>query len=350
MGDSVACFVDFENLYHSAKHTLNQGFQWTLLVKAARQLGTLSVLRVYGNWAAYKEAQIHLLEAGFELIHTPDYRAAKGHDTRMIIDAVLLGGRPHIGTVVLGTGDSDFIDVVYHLRNRGKLVVVLAVQATTSPVLIQVASRFIAYESLLPRADQKTQLPKAPTPTMAKEREKEGEKEGEEKEFESLVKHYLKAMARKIRMTPHPQRPEALLVFYPFLKAYSGTRSFKEIVEEFQRSMREKGRFPEILLHSLPHQVFHAYALIFEEGKGNLWDRVVRLRSNLTSAKTFLDWCDMALTLWIAKGLGDINEIEPEPLAYILYADTRPVLVQRAQKVLEQARQFWHNWPPRDTT
>ena len=348
MGDRVACFVDFENLYHSAKHALNLGLQWPLLVKAVRPLGPLSILRAYGNWALYREAQALLLEAGFELIHTPDYRADKSHDTRMIIDAVLLGGLPHIGTVVLGTGDSDFIDVVYHLRNQGKRVVVLAIQATTSPVLIQVASRFIAYESLLTQPEKKappsvpmmpTRKPSPPPPTPPKP---------PVDLKENPVERYLQAMARKIRMTPHSQRPEALLVFFPLLKAYGGTRSFKEIVEEFQRSMREKGRFPEALLQSLPHQVFHAYALVFEEGEGSLWDHVVRLRSNLTSAKAFLDWCDMALTLWIAKGLGDINEIDPQPLAYVLYADTRPALVRRAQRVLEMARQFWPHWPPRD--
>ncbi len=344
MGDSVACFVDFENLYHSAKHTLHLGPQWTLLVNAIRPLGTPSILRAYGNWAVYKDAQAPLLEAGFELIHTPDYRTDKRHDTRMIIDAISLGVLPHIGTVVLGTGDSDFIDVVYHLRNQGKRVVVLAVQATTSPLLIQVASRFLAYESLLDRPAKKAPPTEGPLPTTEPKPSPKSPKHLEE----DRVERYLQAMARKIRMTPHPQRPEALLVFFPLLKAYSGARSFKEIVEEFQQSMREKGRFPETLLQSLPHQVFHAYALVFEEGEGNLWDRVVHLRPNLTSAKAFLDWCDMALTLWIAKGLGDIGEIEPKPLAYVLYADTRPVLVRRAQRVLEMARQFWPHWPPRD--
>ena len=344
MGEKVACFVDFENLYYSAKHSLNAGLQWPLLVKAVRQIGPISVLRVYGNWAAYKDAQAPLLEAGFELIHTPDYRADKGHDTRMVIDAVLLGGMPHIGTVVLGTGDSDFIDVVYHLRNQGKQVVVLAVQATTSPLLIQVASRFIAYESLLTRTESEAAAAKtapagSPTPPQAAPSTRE-----------NAAERYLQALARKVRMTPHPQRPEALLAFFPLLKAYSGTRSFKDIIDEFQRTMREQGRFPETLLQSLPHQIFHAYALLFEEGEGNLWDRVVRLRPQLTSAKAFLDWCDMALTLWIAKGLGNIGDIDPEALASVLYADTRPALVRRAQRVLEMARKHWPHWPPRETS
>ncbi len=344
MGDYVAFFLDFENLYHSAKQSLNVKVQWPRVVQCVRQLGPLAIQRAYGNWAAYKEAQVPLLESGFELIHTPDYRADKGHDTRMIIDTILWGTRPHIGTVVLGTGDSDFIDVAYHLRNLGKQVVALAVQATTSPMLIQAVSRFIAYESLLSQSE----IESPPEDTAPPVEMQPPSPPPPEESLEGQTQRYLQALARKIRMTPHPQRPEALLAFFPYLKEHGGTKSFKEIVHSFQEAMRREGRFTDALLQSLPHQVFHTYALLFEDGPGTLWDRVARLRPGLTSAKAFLDWCDMGLTLWIAKGLGNIEEVQPEPLAAVLYADTRPALIQRAKKVLELARQHWPHWPPRN--
>lgn len=335
MGDWVAFFLDFENLHLSAQQSLHEYIQWQKVIEAVREMGPLSIQRAYGNWALYPEAQKPLLNAGFELIHTPDYRGEKkgGFDTRMIVDAAVLGIQPHIGTVVLGTGDSDFIDVVYHLRNHGKRVVALAVQANTSHYLTQAVSRFIPYESLVTSSENDTP---PPPPTSQVNLEEEAQ-------------DYLRALSQKVRMTPSPQRPAALLAFYPYLKKHGGSQSFKAIQQRFQEDMRREGRFDEALLQSLPHQVFHAYALLFEEGNGaSLWDRVVHLRSEIKSAREFLDWCDMGLTLWIAKGLGDINRLQPMPLAKVLYADTSPPLVERAARVLEIARQTWPDWPPRN--
>ncbi len=334
----VACFLDFENLYHSVRQNLNQHVHWQTLVETLRQMGTLSILRAYGNWSAYKDIQSQLMRAGFELVHTPEYRSDKSQDTRMIIDAVWMGSQPHIDTVVLATGDSDFIDVVHHLRNQGKRVVVLAVRATASPLLIQVASDFIAYESLVARPSTAT----APSPPQSPQ-------DLDEDTIQALTHKYLNALASRVRLTPYPQRPEALMRFFPLLKQYSGQRSFKAVIEAFQKDPENQQRFPQGLLQQLPHEVFHVYALVFPKDQDiPLWDRIYTLRPQLTSARAFLDWCDMGLTLWLAKKFEGLNDIHPAPLARMLYADHRPALVRRAEYVLELARKQWPHWPPRD--
>ncbi len=344
MGEHVAFFLDFENLYRSVKAALNRYVQWPLVVDAVRNLGHVAIQRAYANWSVYKDAQPYLLQAGFELVHVPEYRESKGHDTRMIIDAVTLGAQPHIGTVVLGTGDSDFIEVAYYLRSQGKRVVAFGVQATTSPLLIQAVDRFISYESLLTRGVG-MQSPASATLEEADSRLRARSPEARQ----ALVEQYRKALSQRVRMTPHPDRPQALLDFYNHLIRHQGRKSYKEAAVSFQEDPDMRAKYDVTVLSELPHQVFHAYALRFDEGEeGGLWDRTYRLRPEIKSRKDFLDWCDMGLTLWMAKGLGDVNKIEPDALAVILYGQATPPLIQRARMVLEMARKRWPIWPPRN--
>ncbi len=342
MGEHVALFVDFENIYKSVKNALDRYVEWQRIVGKVRELGPLAVQRAYANWSAYDEAQIFLLEAGFELIHVPEYREGKGSDARMLIDAVTLGLQDPIGTVVLVTGDSDFVEAVYYLRNRGRRVVVLGVQATTSPILIQAAHRFIAYEALIrerPPAAKESAVFRLPS--LAPE------------EREKLVEEYLNALSRRVRMTPHPKRPEALLDFYNFLVKYQGRESYKAVSTRFQQDPAMKAKYDDTILGELRHQVFHAYALHFEPPRGaeeGLWDRLYRLRPEIKSRRDFLDWCDVGLTLWLAKNLGvDVDSLHPEALAVLLYGQVSPPLVKRAGAVLAKAREF-PQWPPQNNS
>jgi hypothetical protein len=93
-------------------------------------------------------------EAGFELIEIPhvSYSGKNSADIAMVVDALdLCYTRPHIDTVVIMSGDSDFSPLVRKLRENNKRVIGLGVKNATSDLLIEACDEFIYYDDLVRR-------------------------------------------------------------------------------------------------------------------------------------------------------------------------------------------------------
>lgn len=143
----VACFLDVENI----RYSLNQrGHELSpeQVARKALNYGLLSVARAYADFTRHPEMiRRGLVSAGFDITDVPVKQLPNGGtkssaDFYMlmdIIDTVL--DRPHIETVVLMTGDGDFVQVAARLKTRfGKTVVIAGVPGSTSSDLLASAS------------------------------------------------------------------------------------------------------------------------------------------------------------------------------------------------------------------
>jgi len=143
----IACFLDLENIRYSLNQRGHELSPQDVAEKALKY-GLLSVARAYADFSRHPEMiRRGLVAAGFDISDVPvkqlpDGGTKSSADFYMlmdIIDTVL--DRPHIQTVVLMTGDSDFVQVAARLKNRfGKTVVVAGVPGSTSTDLVASAS------------------------------------------------------------------------------------------------------------------------------------------------------------------------------------------------------------------
>jgi hypothetical protein len=105
----VAVFVDGENV--SADHG-------PAILAAAQGLGALTVRRVYGNVAAIAGWE---KVPAFRLVHSGKGKNAT--DLLLAVDAMEEALTSAVETVVLASGDGDFVHLATRLRERGHMVV-----------------------------------------------------------------------------------------------------------------------------------------------------------------------------------------------------------------------------------
>lgn len=150
----IGIFIDVQNLYHSAKNLFQSRVNYKEMLKvitAGRKL-----IRVIGyvvktdtteGESSFFDA---LTQSGVEL-RTKDIQIFPGGakkadwDVGMAVDAIRMAGS--LDTVVLVTGDGDFIPLVEYLKwGLGKTVEVAAFSRSTSSRLREAADYFITLD------------------------------------------------------------------------------------------------------------------------------------------------------------------------------------------------------------
>lgn len=146
----VGIFVDAVNLSASARETYDSGVRYGVLRERGRELGEVTLARAYVAEHPVPEKQAALETAlrrsGFEVRTLPlrqlsDGRLKANWDLGMATD--LMRSIHDLDTVVLCTGDGDFVELVRWLREEGLQVQVAGVAGHTSGELIAVADGWI---------------------------------------------------------------------------------------------------------------------------------------------------------------------------------------------------------------
>jgi len=160
----VALLIDYENLQISLKRLFNVTTpQMSLIIQEAQEHGRLVLARAYAPWTSPDLAidAENLYRQGIELIYVPSRKNSA--DVRMAVDAVETCGRStNLTTFVIVTGDGDLIHPLNFLRQQGRKVVVIGVDAAMSRMLSAAADSVLLYERDLdpsvrrrhPRRDQ----------------------------------------------------------------------------------------------------------------------------------------------------------------------------------------------------
>lgn len=151
-GQRVAIFIDVQNLYYSARNLYQAKVNFGAILK----LGVFnrSLIRAFAYVVRTKtgeekpffeallklgiETKIRDLQEFFGGLKKADW------DVGIAVDAIRIS--PSVDTIVICSGDGDFIQLVDYLRNQGKRVEVIAFSRSASSKLKEGADEFIDIE------------------------------------------------------------------------------------------------------------------------------------------------------------------------------------------------------------
>ncbi|WP_298931975.1 NYN domain-containing protein [uncultured Ramlibacter sp.] len=171
---AIALYWDFENLHAGLCEEKDPGayarpdnrfkaqeplVDVQAVANLAASLGPIAIHRAYCNWQFFGRYRDLLLHNAVELIQLfpPGGTAKNGADIRLCLDAAEDVARfPHIGTVVVVGGDSDFMPLAQKLKAAGRTVVGVGLRQTTNRHWASSCDAFHYYDNL-PKAVPPTQ-------------------------------------------------------------------------------------------------------------------------------------------------------------------------------------------------
>ncbi len=165
---NLAVFCDFENIAIGVRQAKYADFDISKVLERLLLKGTIVVKKAYCDWSYYKEFKPKMHEAAFELIEIPHLRQSgkNSADIRMVVDALdLCYTKPHVGTFVILSGDSDFSPLVSKLRENNKVVIGVGVKDSTSDLLTANCDEFIFYDDLVRKREKRKRPAKPPKTT-----------------------------------------------------------------------------------------------------------------------------------------------------------------------------------------
>ncbi len=148
-GQRVAVLIDVQNLYHSAKNLYGARVNFGAVLKYA--VAQRNLIRVFAYVVRTKtgeekpffealtklgiETRVRDLQEFFGGLKKADW------DVGITVDAIRISAS--VDTIVLGSGDGDFIQLVDYLKNQGKRVEVIAFGKSASSRLRETVDEFI---------------------------------------------------------------------------------------------------------------------------------------------------------------------------------------------------------------
>jgi len=152
LGQRVAVLIDVQNLYHSAKNLYGARVNFGAILKLA--VAQRNLIRAFAYVVRTKTGEERpffeaLTKLGIET-RVRDLQEFYGGlkkadwDVGITIDAIRIA--PSVDTVVLASGDGDFLQLVEYLKNQGKRVEIIAFGRSASSRLKETADEFIDLE------------------------------------------------------------------------------------------------------------------------------------------------------------------------------------------------------------
>ena len=167
---SVALYWDFENLHAGLCEVADPGsyarpdgrfkvqdplVDVPAVVAFAASLGPVAIHRAYGNWQFFGRYRDALLQHAMELtqLFPPGGATKNGADIRLCLDAMDdLARHAHVGTVVVVSGDSDFMPLAQEVKAAGRRIVGVGSRTTTNRHWATSCHAFRYYEDLVEAA------------------------------------------------------------------------------------------------------------------------------------------------------------------------------------------------------
>ncbi|MFC5521982.1 NYN domain-containing protein [Polaromonas jejuensis] len=177
---SVALYWDFENLHASLCEARQEGayskqdnrfrvqeplIDIQAVVELAASFGPIAINRAYCNWQYFSRYRDALLQNAVELIQLfpPGGSAKNGADIKLCLDAMEDIGRfSHIATVIIVSGDSDFMPVSQKIKAAGRTLVGVGARPFTNRHWAKSCHEFRYYENLV-----ESPMESAPQPAPA---------------------------------------------------------------------------------------------------------------------------------------------------------------------------------------
>jgi uncharacterized LabA/DUF88 family protein len=152
VGQRVGVLIDVQNLYHSAKNLYQSRVNFGEILKLA--ISQRNLIRAFGYVVKTKTGEEKpffdaLIKLGIET-RVKDLQEFYGGlkkadwDVGIVIDAIRI--TPVVDSLVLVSGDGDFVPLVEYLKNQGKRVEVIAFGRSASLKLKEAADEFMDLE------------------------------------------------------------------------------------------------------------------------------------------------------------------------------------------------------------
>lgn len=170
--EKVMVFIDSSNIFHALKRI---GFKIDYYKLVKELVGNRTLVRPYYYGSTVPSPQslaqktfkvtqekFHraLRNEGFEVITRPiktiteDMWVEKGVDMALATDMLIGAHNDLFDTLILVSGDNDYLPVLVEVRRRGKRVEVAAFEHTISQEMKQIADRYVALDAIRNRIQQ----------------------------------------------------------------------------------------------------------------------------------------------------------------------------------------------------
>lgn len=151
-GQRVALLIDVQNLYHSARNLYGARVNFGEILKLA--VSQRNLIRAFAYVVRTKTGEERaffgaLTKLGIET-RVRDLQEFYGGlkkadwDVGITVDAIRIS--PSVDTIVLASGDGDFLQLLDYLKNRGKRIEVIAFGRSSSSMLKRAADEFMDIE------------------------------------------------------------------------------------------------------------------------------------------------------------------------------------------------------------
>lgn len=145
----VGVFIDAQNLYHSAKNLykarvnfegiLRSAVEGRHLVRAIAYVITTEGGEEKGFFEALENMGIETKTKDLQIFLGGSKKA--DWDVGLAVDAIRLA--PKLDTIVIASGDGDFVPLVEYLKNSGVQVEVLSFRKSSSARLVEASDDFV---------------------------------------------------------------------------------------------------------------------------------------------------------------------------------------------------------------
>lgn len=146
--NTIAVFIDFENIYYSSLNNFGEEPDLMIIRKLCEKKGGIASIQAFGDWVRFNEQIDSLQTTGIQPVFTPLSRTEKSSaDTFICVHAMkLFMQNQNINTLILVSGDRDFIPLLNELRSLGKTTFLMGVPGSISRDLVNVADGLIEYQ------------------------------------------------------------------------------------------------------------------------------------------------------------------------------------------------------------
>ena len=161
--NTIAVFIDFENIYYSSLNNFGEEPDLMIIRKLCENKGGIASIQAFGDWVRFNEQINSLQTSGIQPVFTPLSRTEKSSaDTFICVHAMkLFMQNENINTLILVSGDRDFIPLLNELRSLGKTTFLMGVPGSISRDLVNVADGLIEYrpEKIKHKESKSLQIP-----------------------------------------------------------------------------------------------------------------------------------------------------------------------------------------------
>ncbi|MGE5557606.1 MAG: NYN domain-containing protein [Bacillota bacterium] len=162
--NQVAIYLDFENLAISAEEVYpskDRPLSIEPVVDYATTKGNVCIKKAYADWSneLFSQYQNILMEHGFELVHLPatNQQGKNGSDVRLAVDVMEnLELFQTISTVIIGSGDTDFVPLIQRVRARGIQVISIGFDHSVGNLVKINSVEFKSLEELLGKPEEES--------------------------------------------------------------------------------------------------------------------------------------------------------------------------------------------------